>query len=553
MMKRLVVAFFLALAAAGCSCDEPSTGTLESAMAVSPDSIDFGKVTVGATSAPKTFRVSNPGSAPLLVEVESDEAVFEVSPKNASLAPGGSTEFSVTFSPTALKGVTGNIHVNSNAAKDGHAMVALSGEGIAAAVTVTPRDGIDFGDVARDRKDTNRDDRAAPARTLKVLNAGSDGFEVLSAEVVESADGAFLGDLSSLLGAYASAESREAEVRFDPAVLGQLEGAVKITTNSPTTPEIVVPLTGRGTAPVLRACVLLDATEDQPAQESCTPDLPAAGNQLGWQFGSFIDLEGRSGSLVIRNEGNLPLALTTLRYQPASPDIRFWLDDARTVEAEFDALQPVICPVGVEDARCTHEEAFELFVDYVARGSLCCHEELAAGEPGECLALVENDDCSLASNSDMGLLSIFTTDPIWKSLLLEARGNSWIAIARVGHFNGGMFQDQSARLTISNDGTAPLTVNGVFLSDPEETSCASGTPCPCSETPGSLTCLVFQVDPAATFPFDVRPGETADMRVFFHDANPVRHELDLLWVTTDPVEPVRRSHLVVDGQGPMPD
>ena len=552
MMKRLVVAIFLALAAGGCSCDEPSTGTLESAMEVSPASIDFGQVTVGVTSAPKSFQVRNPGSAVLRVEVESDETSFAVTPATASVPPGGSAAFAVTFSPGVIKGVTGTIHVTSTAAEGGHASVALAGEGIAAAVTVTPRDGIDFGDVARNRRDTTRDDRAAPTKKIRILNAGSDNFEVLSAEVIESADGAFSGDFSSILGAYASAESREVEVVFDPPVLGQLEGAVKITTNSPTTPEIVVPLTGRGVAPVLHACVRLEATDEEQAEENCTPDLPDGVGQMGWYFGSFIDLEGRGGSLVIRNEGNVPLELVTFRYQPASPDITFWLDEARTVPVDFSA-RPVICPVGVEDASCTHEGSFELFVDYVARGALCCNQELAAGEPGQCLALVEDDDCTQASNSDMGLLNIFTNDEIWKTLLLEARGSSWIAIARVGEYNGGMFKDQKARLSINNDGTAPLTVNEVFLSDPDETTCDSGVPCPCDETPGSVTCLVFQVDPSVTFPFDVLPGQKFDVYVIFHDANPVRHELDLWWNTTDPVEPLRRSHMIVQGQGILTD
>ncbi|WP_373047332.1 choice-of-anchor D domain-containing protein [Vulgatibacter sp.] len=541
-MKRLVVALFLALAAGGCSCGGEKTAVLESELAVSPASLAFGEVTIGATSDPKSFVVSNAGSGPLSVQVASNEAVFAVQPEGASVPPGGQATFEVTFSPEALKEITGTILVTSNA---GEASITLSGEGIAASVVVSPKSGIDYGDVARDRLDTPKDDRtrAAPKETIRVTNAGNDVFEVLAAEVIESADGAFEGDLSGLLGTYAKAEAREAEVSFDPAVLGQLEGAVKITTNSPANPEFTIPLTGRGVAPVMKACSSFD---DAPGEEVCTPELPNAGqgsaSYPGWEFGFFPELQGRSGSLVIHNEGNIPLQITTFSYQPSSPDVRFWRNPERTDALPFGEFQPVICPAGVEDESCTHTSPMTVWVDYIARGSLCCRDGVL-----ECTELAPEGDCSQMANSDVGQLNVLTNDKIWSSLSLVGRGRSQIGVANVGDYSGSRYQGDTVRVRISNVGGAVLTVDSLFLADPDDTSCGAA-PCACGPTSGG-SCAAFQIDPGLDLPFSLEPDEEGSVYLDYLDGEITTHEIDLYWLTDDPIQPLRQSVIHVVGNG----
>lgn len=551
MIKKFAVALFLVAAAGACSCgeDEP-TNQLSSAIRVAPNSLAFGAVTIGTTSEPQTFTVSNPGSAVLHVDVASDEELFVPSPASASIPPGGSVGFAVTFSPVALDEVKGRVTVASNA---GTLEVALSGSGIEPTIVVTPKDGLDFGDVVRNRPDTPSDNTVARGAKLKfaIANMGSDVLEVLDVAIIDDAGGAYSAradQLSGVVGRYAKAERREAEVDFDPAVLGTLDGAIRITTNAPTAPEITLPLRGRGVAPIMTVCTRFD---DQPEEATlCTPELPEQVTPAtfpGWDFGNFADLEGRGGVLTISNTGNVPLELSTFTFVPSTPDVRFWRDEARTEALSFAGFKPIVCPADVSNDRCTHTGKLTVWVDYRARGSVCCRDGVQ-----ECIDLAPGGDCTQAANADRGQLNIASNDPVWRSVTLIGEGRSNIAVAQVERqVSGQLFAGDTLRLQITNAGGAPLVVDGVFFADPDATGCAGGEPCSCVDAPTPV-CGAFALDPFADFPFTLQPDQAQNVFVDYFDTELGPRAIDLWWETSAPITPRVHTSIVVQGLGERP-
>ena len=71
---------------------------------VSPISLDFGRVAVGARSAPQTITVTNTSTTPQTPRVVGFDAVFEVGPGcgGSTVAPGATCRFALTAAPVEL-------------------------------------------------------------------------------------------------------------------------------------------------------------------------------------------------------------------------------------------------------------------------------------------------------------------------------------------------------------------------------------------------------------------------------------------------------------------
>jgi hypothetical protein len=95
----------------------------------------FGTAEVGSVGMTRTFTISNRGSAALnQLEITKSgphrkDFIIE-GPKTTSLAPGESTKFKVTFSPTERKLRKISIHISSNDRDSGVFDIALEGTGI---------------------------------------------------------------------------------------------------------------------------------------------------------------------------------------------------------------------------------------------------------------------------------------------------------------------------------------------------------------------------------------------------------------------------------------
>ncbi|WNG30466.1 hypothetical protein F0U62_45505 [Cystobacter fuscus] len=109
-----------------------SQGKLQYEVVVSPSTLDFGQQTVGTTSAPLAFMVQNNGT-------ESVHISFMVNPpfnpppvRDPVLAPGGSRELQLFFSPTSVGAFSRTIYIFTTSSNGSSYFVgALLGNGIA--------------------------------------------------------------------------------------------------------------------------------------------------------------------------------------------------------------------------------------------------------------------------------------------------------------------------------------------------------------------------------------------------------------------------------------
>jgi sugar lactone lactonase YvrE len=110
-------------------------------LALSETSVAFGNQDVGGTSAPRTVTLSNAGSSNVVLSTVSlSDAQFKGSANcgqslPATLRPGASCAFTLSFSPTSGGAKTATLSLGSDA---GNITVALSGTGVAPATAWTP-------------------------------------------------------------------------------------------------------------------------------------------------------------------------------------------------------------------------------------------------------------------------------------------------------------------------------------------------------------------------------------------------------------------------------
>lgn len=560
-MRAFAAAVFLPALLCGCSCDEQAT-SLGGDLGVSTTALDFGLVAVRADKSLQ-FTVQNSGSAELTVAllVEGEGFALVESEPGAVLSPSAEAAFTVSFAPGAVGPFTGKVLISSDAESDGNQEIALTGTGIAAAVVIAPDD-LDFGDWPRDRPDTPGDDRAEMAGPLAITveNTGSDVLTVTAAAFTDDAAGQFAGELATLVGDYQPGELRSADVTFSPAVLGEVTGGVRITTGAEDLPEKSLALRGRGIAPVLRLCTSMD--DDPAGTELCLKDRPedyAPGDPFpALDFGAFDDLTGRAGKVTLRNEGNVPLQVSSIRYSPASDDIRLWEDAAHTVPLDLATFKPKLCPPGELAGDCTADGEVSFFVDYLARGSKCCYDfQNGLGGDQLCVDLA-GGDCRTALDSDEALVTVLSTDKLFGFVTLVARGRSRIPVIVVSDFNGDLFQNDTFFIRAANSGETDLRVTGLSLWDPAGArTCApdgsspgtGAAACSCAADP-TITCAQFTLLTAP--PLDIAPGGEAEVELQFTDPNPGRTDIELHFESTDPIQPIEVARLVVNGRGIRP-
>jgi hypothetical protein len=101
----------------------------EPVIAMAPTSLNFGNVVEGATSAPMTVALTNPGAAPLKItsiKVSGDFAETNTCPKE--LTTGKDCSITVTFSPKAKGSLPGTLTIKDSAPTSAQ-ILALSGTG----------------------------------------------------------------------------------------------------------------------------------------------------------------------------------------------------------------------------------------------------------------------------------------------------------------------------------------------------------------------------------------------------------------------------------------
>lgn len=289
-----------------------------------PMNLDFGNVTVNATSASQTVSFANTGSGPMTISgVVATSGEFAVSHDcplaPATLAAGACCTITSTFSPTAAGPVSGaGIEVTNDSSGSPH-VIPLSGNGVPPpSITASPAS-IAFPDQVIGTA-------SAPVQVV-ITNSGITVINVTSLGIATGAADFSLGPLGPPMVAQANPPAPKAgmapglkamvvpagrkatappcalgpwgtgyacfvEVSFKPSALGVRNGALSLAFSGGTGSPATVPLAGNGT----------------PAE---FPIISVSSDAVA--FGDVVMGTTASRSVSVSNIGTGPLAVTGVR------------------------------------------------------------------------------------------------------------------------------------------------------------------------------------------------------------------------------------------------
>ena len=194
------------------------------AATVTPTSYDFSKVTTGTTSAPATFQVANTGNVVLRVTGATITGNgFAVTGGAVSitgtLPVGGSSSFTVTFSPTEVGAANGTIQIITDA---GTKVVTLTGTGVPPATpqAVLSPTTADFSSV--------NVGSTSPAQMFTLTNAGNAALAVTSVAPTGTNANSFAVGANSCGTSLAAGGSCTIAVSFSPLSVGSLTAALSV-------------------------------------------------------------------------------------------------------------------------------------------------------------------------------------------------------------------------------------------------------------------------------------------------------------------------------------
>jgi hypothetical protein len=204
--------------------------------ALSPVSLAFGSLGVGATSAPKAVILSNSGNASLTISNITTSGDYAKSSNCASsLAAHTYCTINVTFAPTASGTRSGTLTVTDNAAGSPHS-VTLTGNGLGPTVTLLPTS-LTFGSLGV----------GVPSspQTVTLTNSGAGALTIRS--ITPSGD---FAQNHNCVSPVAVGGSCTISVTFTPTVGGTRNGTISIADNASDSPQ-TVNLQGTGLGPTV--------------------------------------------------------------------------------------------------------------------------------------------------------------------------------------------------------------------------------------------------------------------------------------------------------------
>ena len=209
------------------------TGT-QGGLTATPGSIPFGSVTVGA-SASVPVTLSNTGTAAVSITAHSITGTgFTLTgwTAPASLNPGQTTSFTVTFAPTSATAASGSVSITSNA-PGSPLIINLTGSGTAtqAQMTISPAT-VAFSNVNVGGNLT---------QNVTLTNTGNAALNITAASITGTG---YTMNLTAPRTINAGANSIFT-VTFTPTSAGSAPGSISITSNAPGSPATIA-LTGTG-------------------------------------------------------------------------------------------------------------------------------------------------------------------------------------------------------------------------------------------------------------------------------------------------------------------
>jgi len=202
-----------------------------------PASVNFGNVTVGVTNT-QMLAISNPGTANLSVTQASLVGTgfsFSGLTLPLSVPPGGSSAFTVSFTPASASSLSGNLTLVNNALNS-PLVVALAGTGVSpiAQLTASPSS-LSFGSITAG---------ASGTQSVTLANTGNSSVSV--SQISISGTG-FSASGFALPVTLAAGQSTSFSATFAPTTTGNLSGGVTVSSNATNSP-LAISLSGSGAA-----------------------------------------------------------------------------------------------------------------------------------------------------------------------------------------------------------------------------------------------------------------------------------------------------------------
>lgn len=275
--------------------------------------------------------------------IENDSAgAFELLPPDATLSTTGleagtATVFQIRFQPTAPGLHSATLTIFSNDPERPTSVVELKGE----AATLPDCSweilfpSLEFGDVLP---------ATGSFRHLQVRNVGSTECHVGAPQIFGS-EAFSLVSAASGASIIAPGDSMELKVRFAPLEIGSHSASLVLYTSSRTSPEIAVPLSGRGWNTCLQLLPVIDigeaaqgcaATRSVDLYNACAASITLTDSRVA---GAGFTVATPTLPATIPANGTLRL---DARFQPAASgeahgEIQLVADDGETIVAELRA------------------------------------------------------------------------------------------------------------------------------------------------------------------------------------------------------------------------
>ena len=251
-----------------------------SAVNLSPNSLSFGDVSVGGSSAPQSVTLSNVGTGTLnIASITASGDYSQTNTCGGSVTVGGSCSISVTFAPTTTGARTGQITIADDAFNSPQT-VSLSGNGVAPPppqVSLAPSN-LSFGNQLVGT--------TSSAQTVTLTNTGGSVLTITSL----AASGDF-AETDNCVGSFAPGAGCSVAVTFTPTEPGIRSGAITFNDNAPDSPQNL-PLSGTGVTSSHNAVPQVNQPLAPSSVAPGSTDFTLTVNGAGFVNGAWVSWNG---------------------------------------------------------------------------------------------------------------------------------------------------------------------------------------------------------------------------------------------------------------------
>ncbi len=284
-----------------------------SALTDGVSAVSFGAVSVGNSSAPLTFTITNSGNASmtsLAVGTDGTNASdfsVDTSGMLTTLAAGNSTTFNVTFSPSATGARIAALHIASNVsgAKNPFDIILTGADAPAPEIAVEQPAGTELADNVSTVSYGDVLTGVPVVKTFTVKNIG-DATLNLTTVTKDGTDAAEFTVSSLSSGTVAPGASATFSVTFTPSTLGAKTAAIHIGSDDADESAFDISLTGNG--------VTVDIAVEQPEGTNLTDGVSSI------DYGSTVPGTTVTRTFTIKNTGTATLSLSGVLIDGTNAD-----------------------------------------------------------------------------------------------------------------------------------------------------------------------------------------------------------------------------------------